>query len=553
MARYRLRGLWRDAGGGVSFLLAGSFTSLFAMSALAVDASSLFIAKRRLQGMADAAAMGSVGATSPQDAVRQVIAGYGADTGSYQARMTGFTPGTYAQDTSLAPSARFQAAAGGGNAVEVTLSQSVPLFFAPILRLPNLGTVNATARAAKTDLASFALGSTLAGLQGGIGNAMLSSLTGSSISLSAMSYDALASANIDLLTFSNALRTSEKLQAISYTDTLNAQTTLPLLLRAMASASTDSTAAAALNSLAGQVTGGATITPGKLIDLGPMGLNTHVPGNTQIAVNAFSMLREILTLANGEQQITMDLGASVPGIASARVTLITGARMVNSPWVAVGGDNTVKVYTEQTRLLVNTTVGGILPTGAALINVPFTLDLAQATASLSSVSCNMGQKPSQAVLAVTPAIGTAWLGTPTPNNLTSLSTSMNVAPANLVTLPLVAGITGYSQIKLGGTSAQTVSFSASDIANRTTKTVSTNDAISSIASSLISNTQLQVNALGLGLSLSPLTAAVGSTLKTAAPSLDGLLNSLTGLLGVGVGQANIRINGVRCGVPMLVG
>ncbi|KAH1676886.1 hypothetical protein KXX12_008457, partial [Aspergillus fumigatus] len=185
-----------------------------------------------------------------------------------------------------------------------------------------------------TDLASFALGSTLAGLQGGIGNAMLSSLTGSSISLSAMSYDALASANIDLLTFSNALRSSEKLQAISYTDTLNAQTTLPLLLRAMASASTDSTAAAALNSLAGQVTGGATITPGKLIDLGPMGLNTHVPGNTQIAVNAFSMLREVLTLANGEQQITMDLGASVPGIASARVTLITGARMVNSPWVA---------------------------------------------------------------------------------------------------------------------------------------------------------------------------------------------------------------------------
>ncbi|KAG5733137.1 hypothetical protein E4T56_gene9124, partial [Termitomyces sp. T112] len=40
-----------------------------------------------------------------------------------------------------------------------------------------------------------------------------------------------------------------------------------------------------------------------------------------------------------------------------------------------------------------------------------------------------------------------------------------------------------------------------------TKTVSTNDAISSIASSLISNTQLQVNALGLGLSLAPLTAA----------------------------------------------
>ncbi|HWU03321.1 MAG TPA: TadG family pilus assembly protein [Novosphingobium sp.] len=553
MNRYRLGSLWPETSGNVSFLLAGSLTCLVAMSALVIDAGSLFIAKRRLQGMADAAALGSVGAASPQDAINQVIAGYGPDTGSYQARLASLTLGNYTENASLAPNDRFQAASSGGNAVEVTLNQTVPLYFAPILRFPNVGTVTATARASKTNLASFALGSTLVGLQGGIANAMLSALTGSSVNLSLMSYDALASANIDLLTFSNALRTSEKLQAISYTDTLNTQTTLPLFLRAMASSTSDSTAAAALNSLAGQVASGTAITPGSMIDLGSTGLNTHIPGNTQIDVNAFSMLREALSLANGGQQITMDLGATIPGIASSKVTLITGARVANSPWVAVTGNNTVTVYTEQTRVLVNTTVGATLPTGSALINVPFTLDLAQAKANLSSVSCGVGQKPTGASLSVTPAIGTAWLGTPIAANLTSLSTPMNVGTASLVTVPLLASVTGYSQIKLGGTTAQTVSFSASDIASQATRTVSTNDAVSSIASSLISNVQLQVNALGLGLSLSPLTAAVGSTLKTAAPSIDSLLSGVTGLLGVGVGQANVRINGVRCGVPALVG
>jgi len=553
MARRNLSDLWRNASGNVSFMLAGSFTSLIAMSALVVDASSLFIAKRGLQGMADAAALGSVGTNSPQNATQQTIASYSADTGGYQARIIGFTPGSYTQNASLSPQARFQAGASGGNAMEVTLSQPVPLFFAPILKLPNLGTVTATARATKTNLAAFSLGSTLVGLQGGIANALLSALTGSNINLSLMSYDALAGANIDLLAFSDALRSSTKLQAVSYTDTLNTQTTLPLVIKAMASASSDSTAAAALNSLASQLTANTAITPGKLINLGPTGLNTHVPGNTQITANAFSMLREALTLANGEQQIAMDMGASIPGLASARVTLITGARMANSPWIAVSADNSVTVYTQQTRVLINASVGSILPTGAALINVPFTLDLAQATASLSSVSCAMGQKPVEAVLAVTPAIGTAWLGTPASSNLTSLSTPMSVSAASLVTVPLIASVTGYSQIKLGGTTAQTVSFSATDIANKATRTVSTNDAVSSIASSLIGNTQLQVNALGLSLSLSPLTAAVGTALKTAAPSLDSLLSGLTGLLGVGVGQANVRINGVRCGVPMLVG
>jgi uncharacterized membrane protein len=82
--------------------------------------------------------------------------------------------------------------------------------------------------------------------------------------------------------------------------------------------------------------------------------------------------------------------------------------------------------------------------------------------------------------------------------------------------------------------------------------VSTGDLAQGIASSLIRNLDLRVNILGLGLNLSAITAAVGSALAVAAPALDLLVDELTGLLGVRVGQADVQVNGVRCGRSALV-
>jgi uncharacterized membrane protein len=46
---------------------------------------------------------------------------------------------------------------------------------------------------------------------------------------------------------------------------------------------------------------------------------------------------------------------------------------------------------------------------------------------------------------------------------------------------------------------------------------------------------------------------VGTALTPAAPAVDGLIDSLTGLLGIHFGQSDVRINGVGCGVAALVG
>lgn len=49
-----------------------------------------------------------------------------------------------------------------------------------------------------------------------------------------------------------------------------------------------------------------------------------------------------------------------------------------------------------------------------------------------------------------------------------------------------------------------------------------------------------------------LTGAVGAALLPVAPALDLLIGNLSDLMGLHVGQADVTINGVRCGGAVLV-
>ena len=84
------------------------------------------------------------------------------------------------------------------------------------------------------------------------------------------------------------------------------------------------------------------------------------------------------------------------------------------------------------------------------------------------------------------------------------------------------------------------------------KTVSSTGLVAGAAKSLSDRMELEVNVLGLGLNLKALTTVVGETVALAAPVLDTVLSDLTGLLGVHVGQADTRVNALRCGKARLV-
>lgn len=292
---------------------------------------------------------------------------------------------------------------------------------------------------------------------------------------------------------------------------------------------------------------GSTVPLTRLIDLGPLGNATKATSRDLIAMDAYSMLRESLSIANGQRQVALDLGASVPGLLSTKVLLAIGQRPVHSPWLAVAQDGSTIVRTAQQRLLIDTQIGVPL---LANIQLPIFVETASAQARLSGISCAAAGR--RVDLDVLPSPGTIAIAQIDRTRFNDMSQSPIGGEVPLLQVPL-ARVMGYAKINLASDSAwQRVSFNQNDIANLTPKTVTANSAVRGIASSLISQVNLRLEVLGVGLGLSTLTGIVGAALTPVAPALDLLIGNLTDLLGLHVGQAEVTVNGVRCGGATLV-
>jgi uncharacterized membrane protein len=88
--------------------------------------------------------------------------------------------------------------------------------------------------------------------------------------------------------------------------------------------------------------------------------------------------------------------------------------------------------------------------------------------------------------------------------------------------------------------------------------VSTGTVATSLTQSLFSSLSLEIK-VGLGVLNIPLltlpsntTALLGATIGAAAPAIDELLAELLKLLGLSIGQADIRVHGASCGTGVLV-
>ncbi|QNA84847.1 hypothetical protein G4G27_13215 [Sphingomonas sp. So64.6b] len=548
MARWtwpnRLATLARESRGGVTVLVAGAMLMTIGAAAVAVDVGSIYLGERQLQGVADAAALAAANASnSPQAAANAVITA----NRNGNAHLVTLVGGSYTPDETLAVNQRFVPGGTPANAVKISVGQDVPLFFGRVLLGRATTPVVAHASAARTDMASFSIGSRLAAVSGGLPGALLSGLAGTSLNLSVMDYNALVGANIDLLAFSDALRTQLHLGAATFAETLDATATLPQILNALAATTSDPTAAAAYRSMALKVPP-TSVKLSNLIDLGPLGSDVTANPASSVQTDGYAIVREVLELANGGRQVALDLGVSLPGLLSTKLYLAIGNRPAHSPWLTVTKDNRTIVRTAQTRLFLDTKIAGGATLGLVSVRVPIFIELAEAQATLAAISCPAGQAEASVTLDVTPAVGQIRIADFDTTALGNFNTPLDFRRATIAHALLV-DVTGQAAVSLGGVSPQPVTFSASDIATHQVKTVSTNDVLQGVATSLIS----QVDLRAVGLSLSPITAVVGALLTPVAPVLDGLIDQVTSLLGVRLGQADVQINGLRCGRPMLVG
>lgn len=538
--------------GGISVLTAVSSLAVIGFAGLATDVGAVYLQARRLQGTADLSALAA--AQNPAQA-NLLATGTVRANGWPNARVA-TAVGAYTPDRALTPEQRFRPAGGSANAVRVELSASAPLYFGRLFVPSGQMRITRRATAAQTRLASFQIGSRLLALDGGIANQVLGGLTGSSVSLSVMDYNALLNADVDLLSYVDGLRTRLDLEAASFDETLSHEIEAPDALEAIADQLTaDRRAESAMRALAAAARRAEPVVDmDRLIDLGPYGGQDDATSSqsTQIRVSALDLATAILQIAGGDRQVRLQLGASVPGLAQTEAWLAIGERPNNSPWLSVTNDYDVIVRTAQMRLFVAASVRplGAL-SGVASMRVPLLVEAASAQARLRDVNCGLDPRDRSVTLSVAPSVGSLSLGEIDVNELDNFRRTLSPRRADLVRVALIR-VEGQAHVDIGGEQWRDVRFTGDEIDRRTVKTVSTRDVAAASVSTLLRNTDLRVQVGGLGLGLQPVTNAARDTLSAAAQPLDSLVNGLTDLLGVHVGQADVRVNGVRCGGAALV-
>jgi uncharacterized membrane protein len=442
----------------------------------------------------------------------------------------------------------------------VTLRGQADLFFGQALLGKSKTQISRTATATKADLAAFSIGSKLATFDGGVANSLLSALTGSTLSLSVADYNALATANIDLLKYPKALQSHLGLEAASFNTALNGSVSTGKAMTVLADvlqADGSTAAASAARKLATAAGHTSSAKLDQLFDLGPYGRQDHVAGasGANISLKALELASGVLTVAQGGKQLQLDPGGSIPGLADVDAYVGIGERAANQPWITVTRDKTVLVSIAQTRIYVETKLlnsGGLLgAAGVSTVKLPLLIEAASAQAKIGALNCASDRASRSATLSVLPSVGQVAIAEIDPSKVANFNQPVAIGPAKLVDLGLVKA-TLQSQVKLGGAAWRTAAFSQAEIDAATTKTVSTDDIASTSLSSVLSSLSPTVTAVGLPLSLTGLSSALGALIAPAANPLDGVLNNLTSLLGVRLGAADVRVNGLRCGESALV-
>ncbi|WP_287298724.1 pilus assembly protein TadG-related protein [Mesorhizobium sp.] len=554
-----------------------------ALAAFAIDEGSIYVERREAQSLVDLAAITAASNINNIDAAVVTTLGDNGMPGIVVQKVgqtitpalgktvVSVTRGRYSAESSLGVDKRFEAGKTPYNAVHVTLKKVPARYFASsLIPTPVIGT---QAVASIAPQAMFSVGSRLLSVNGGILNALLSKFLGGNIALSVMDYNALIAADVNLLSFIDALAVEMQLTGVSYSEVLASKATVGQIATAMANVSpVGSTSKLALQTIASRTTSTVKIPLNHLVDLGSMGqlgLGQKSPGFS-VDASAMGMLTTAAALANGSKQVELNLGATIPGLASTTLAIAIGEPAQFSPWLTIGEKGAV-VRTAQTRIKLVASVGignANLGGGTTLlaVNVPLHIEVAYAEAKLTDISCPTGRPDSLEVsIEARPGVASLHLAasdadsSPTAfadfSNPQSFSNAQ-IAAVRLLLIPLLS-VNGSAALDITNNDPTTLTFNSSEIANKTIKTAPTKNLTQSLTTSLVDELSLSINALGLGLLnvttlLGTVKPAVLAALNTVTAPVDELVYNVLAALGVRVGEADVRVIGATCGRSVLV-
>lgn len=570
------RSFWRDRTGSINIMAAVSTTIVVGVLALGVDYGRLSLQRRTLQSTSDLAAI--VAAANIQKAEEAAIDHFALNGMRLVALRSGrlitergevpierfrslknvdgyaeIIRGRYTPDISIAPAKRFVAGATPHNAVMINAKTLGDLTFAgSISPRPD---IFVRSIASANEQAAFSIGSRLASLNGGIINKTLGALLGANISLNAMDYGALLEADVNVFAFSQSLATRLHMEAGTYDQLLNSEIKLGDLFNALGGTRGLSPPVAAVINDIGRSLGSSrtTVRLDKILNLDPY-RSLHIDRTQSFAadVSAFDLINAIASAANAGKQLSVDLGATVPGLASAKLDLAIGEPPVGTPFLAVGQEGSI-VRTAQTRAKITVTANGLAALAGIKITIPLYVEVAHAEAALSEINC-LGGGAAQATVKIdaVPGVAEIALGSVDMAAFNHFESDPRVTKATLVDSPLLK-VAALAHVYADNMKPKTVIFSATDVAEGRIQSISTQDVSTSLMNSLLHSLDVEIRVLVLTIGTpKAIQQALADTLSAVTAPLDSVVYNTLLALGIRIGEADIQVTGVSCQRPVLV-
>jgi uncharacterized membrane protein len=211
------------------------------------------------------------------------------------------------------------------------------------------------------------------------------------------------------------------------------------------------------------------------------------------------------------------------------------------------------VRTAQTRLAIEVNIVGLALLAGLRIKLPIYVEVAYAEAKLADIRCYGGSNTNASVMIdAVPGVAEIAIGTVNPAVLSDFSDDARVEKARILDSLLVR-IDGIAHVEAKNLQPQRLTFSPSEVAANSIKSVSTKDILTSATQTLLNNLDVDIQVLFLTLGSPKLVqAALAQTLGAVTPAVDTLVYNLLLAVGVRVGEADVRVTGVNCLQPVLV-
>lgn len=568
-------GFEADKTGNVAITAALCLPLILYSLALGVDYGMITLQQRRLQQLSD---IGAIVAASDIDNAAANLAtnfqkngilvavktagGYTTPDGSlpldsskigqFQA-VAEYTPGTYVADPTIPAGQRFAAGVKPYDAVKVAMTQKAEFAFASAFASPP--TLHATGTASASKVAAFSIGSRLASMNGGVLNALLGSLLGTTVSLKVADYEALLSTDVDLLSFLDLLATDLNLTAANYDKVLSTSITYPQLLKTLGK--TPGLSAAASRTIAAlEKTLSTTQLKVKLEDLVNLGQTGErlvgTGSHLLVQASALDIISTTALAANQKKQVAVNVAAGVPGLTNVTLNLAIGERPQGVTSNALGTTGAA-VRTAQLRLQIEATVSGLAAITGIKVRIPLYVEAAYGEAKLQTFSC-LGGNPRNASLGVdvVPGVAEIALGDVDPTAMANFGSKPRVTRATIIDATLLK-VSAMADTTATNSTKQRLTFQQADIAAKTIKNVSTRDTLTTTVQSLLKKTDIRLQLLFITLGTdATVLGAIADTLSAATAPLDELLYNTLLLLGIKIGEADVRFTDARCQQSVLV-